>query len=341
VRYLEIDAGQATLREGPEPTPEPGDALVRVLACGICGTDLHLLRGMVLPPGASYPVRPGHEVAGIVEQVPAAGSPVSQGELVVLHPLSSCGECPSCLRGEDQRCPHAGILGIHRAGGLADRVAWPATRMCSATGIAPVAAALLADAAATAYHAIARAQVPRGGSLCVLGAGGVGTSVLAIARALDPAVRLSAVVRSQASAARVSALDVHVLEGLEQAARTLRRQFGRVDAVIDFSGHAAAPAQGAGMLRRGGRLVLGSVVDDPLVLGPSSVFMTQELELAGAYTSSLGDLAAVVELARAGRLPIEEWVSHRRSLDDAVEALELVAKRPPGMVRVVVETDRP
>jgi 2-desacetyl-2-hydroxyethyl bacteriochlorophyllide A dehydrogenase len=337
MRYLEVDVGRATLREGPVPDTPPGFARVRVSACGICGTDLHLLHGMVLPHGVSYPLRPGHEVAGIVEQVNGARAGVAEGDLVVLHPLWACGTCAACLRGDDPQCERGRILGIHDPGGLAESVVWPVARMLVANGLEPAGAAVLADAAATAHHALRLSGLPPGGSLCVLGAGGVGGSVLAIARALYPDARLAAVVRSDASAARIGALGVEVHRGLEGAARALRKSFDRCDAVIDFSGQAEAPAEGAALLRRGGRLVLGSVVDEPLTLGPSSAFMTRELQLVGAYTSSLRDLAAVIELARAGRIDPSGWVSARRPLSEVQDALALVESRPPGMVRVVVE----
>jgi propanol-preferring alcohol dehydrogenase len=341
MRYLEMNPGAATMREGPEPATPPGFARVRVLACGICGTDLHLLRGMVLPPGVEYPIRPGHEVAGVVEEVNAprepSEAPVAVGDLAVLHPLAPCGHCEECRAGREQRCDSARVLGIHDPGGLAEVVVWPSHRMLPAQGLAPATAALLADAAATAHHALTVAQLPRGGALCVTGAGGVGTSVLAIARALDPTVTLSAVVRSEATAARVEALGVEVQVGLNGSARSLRRRIGRVDAVIDFSGDPAAPAEGAALLLRGGRLVLGSVVDAPLLLGASSAFMTRELQVAGAYTSSLADLAAVIELVRSGRLAADDWASHRRPLAEAPAALALAEQRPPGMIRVVVE----
>ncbi len=337
MRYVEMDAGAARLREGAEPETPPGYARVRVLACGVCGTDLHLLKGMVLPRGASYPVRPGHEVAGIVERVEAPDAPVAEGDLAVLHPLASCGTCQHCLRGEDQRCDALRTLGVHDPGGFAEVVVWPAWRMLPANGIEPVAAALLADAAATAHNAVALAQLPPGGSLCVLGAGGLGTGALEVARALDPNLRLSAVVRSEASAERLRARGVDVHCGIEGAARALRRRGGRVDAVIDFSGQPGAPEQGVGMLRRGGRLVLGSIVDAPLTLGSSSAFMAHELQVRGAYVSGLRDLAAVIELTSQGRLDATAWVSHRLPLSRFQDAVNLAESRPAGTVRVVVE----
>ena len=337
MRYAEMDFGEARLRIGPEPDTPPGFARVRVLACGVCATDLHLLHGMVLPRGATYPVRPGHEIAGVVEHVNGDGARVSEGDLAVLHPLAPCGRCSACERGEDQRCESLRTLGMHDPGGFADIVVWPASRMLPANGLEPGAAALLADAAATGHNALKLAAVPPGGSLCVLGAGGLGTATLAVARALDPRVRLAAVVRSEASAERLRALGIEVHRGLVGAARALRRNLGRMDAVIDFSGQPGAPAEGVALLRRGGRLVLGSVVDAELTLGASSAFMAHELQVVGAYVSSLHDLAAVIELARDRRLDPSAWVSHRRPLEELEGALELAENRPPGTVRVVVD----
>jgi 2-desacetyl-2-hydroxyethyl bacteriochlorophyllide A dehydrogenase len=337
MRYVEINAGQAQLRTGDLPELNPGWARVRVRACGVCGTDVHLLKGMVLPPGAAYPIRPGHEVAGILEEMPGDCSSLQVGDQVVLHPLSVCDQCPACHSGEEQRCDRQRVLGIHEPGGLADVVSWPVSRMLPARGLEPGVAAIMADAVATAHHALRTADLQPGEALCVLGAGGVGTHVLQIAQALVPGVRMVAVVRSESSAERVAALGVEVRTGLEGAGKWARGQLGGCDVVVDFTGDAAAPAEAIRALARGGRLILGSVVDEPLALGRSSTVLTRELQIIGAYTSNLGDLAAVIELARSGRLDLSGSVTHRRPLAQAPQAIDEVARHIPGLVRMVVE----
>jgi len=336
MRYAELVPGQVTLRSGEIPERPPGWARIKVLACGVCGTDLHMLHGMVMPPGAQYPVRPGHEVTGVVLETDE-GAPVGAGDRVVLHPLDPCRTCRACRAGQDQRCSDAKILGIHHAGGLAEQVVWPADRMLSIGPLDPVLAAVLADAFATAYHAVDLADLPVGGSLCVIGAGGVGTQSLMIARALDPSVEVAAVVRSEASAARLRESGVDAQCGIDAAVEGFRSQRRSFDVVIDFSGSASAPARAVRLLRRGGRCILGSVVDEPLDLGQSSLFVTRELQVRAVYTSSLSDLAAVIELASSGQLDLGAAVSHRLPLARADEAIDLVAERPPGLVRVVVE----
>jgi propanol-preferring alcohol dehydrogenase len=337
MRYVELAPGEALLAEGPPPQLAPGDARVRVLACGICGTDVHALRGMVLPKGASYPIRPGHEVAGIVEEVHNGTTGVSVGELVALHPIDPCGECAACLAGDDRHCEHGRALGFNVPGGMAEEVVWPADRMIGVDDLPAVEAALLPDAVATAYRALMAARLPPGGSLCVIGPGGVGTHVLALARALDPDARLAAVVRSRAAAERVAHLGAEAIHGLPEAGRRLRRSLGPIDAVVDFSGARLAPREGVRMLRRGGRLVLGGVRDEPLSLGTTMTgIVSRELTVVGVFASSMDDLRAVAALA--GRLNLGESVSRRFPLAAAVDAIKLAAHHPSGsIVRVMVE----
>jgi 2-desacetyl-2-hydroxyethyl bacteriochlorophyllide A dehydrogenase len=337
IRYLQLAPGDAVLAEGPPPELSPGDARVRVLACGICGTDVHALRGMVLPKGARYPIRPGHEVAGIVEEVDNGTTGVSVGELVALHPIAPCGECAACLAGDDYHCENGRALGFNAPGGMAEEVVWPADRMIGVNGLAAAEAALLPDAVATAYRALVAAQLPAGGSLCVIGPGGVGTHVLALARALDPEARLAAVVRSRAAAERVGSLGAEAIHGLRDAGRRVKRSLGPVDAVVDFSAARGAPREGVRMLRRGGRLVLGGVRDEPLSLGTTMTgIVSRELTVVGVFASSMDDLRAVASLA--DRLNLGESVSRRFPLTAAVEAIRLAAHHPSGsIVRVMIE----
>ncbi len=342
MRYVQITPGQVSLHSGPSSPLGDGDGRVRVLACGVCGTDLEALRGMVLPRGVDYPLRPGHEVVGVLTET--NGGPgdaaLTEGQTVVLHPLAPCGECAACGRGEEQLCSRVRALGFHDAGGLAEEVVWPLSRMVPVAGIVPEQAALLADAVATAYHALQYAALPDHGALCVLGAGGLGGQVLRLARVLYPDVRVAAVVRSEVSAERVRSLGAAPVRGLEHAVREVRAAIGRPDAVIDFTGDETAAAAGLHVLRPGGRLVLGSVVDKPIDLGISVTGVTaREITVHGAYVSTMAELRRVTDLATSGDLDLSEAVSHVLPLDQAPEALRLVEEHPAGLQRLVLRPE--
>jgi propanol-preferring alcohol dehydrogenase len=292
---------------------------------------------MELPRHGSYPVRPGHEVAGTV--IEGSGGRVCVGDQVVLHPLLPCGECDACRSDHENRCRTATALGLDHPGGLADEVSWPLHRMVPAPRIALERAAVLADAVASAYHALMLAQFPVSGALTVLGPGGVGTQVLALARALDPDVRLTAVARSEATRARLEGLglDALVILGAAGCGRRVLSEAGPQDAVIDFGGGGEAIAEALPMLARGGRLVIGSMGDEPVMLNASvTQFATRELHVLGSYASTIADLGAVVHLAASGRLDLSAAVSHRVALERAEEALRILKARPPGLSRVVV-----
>src|SRR5262245_51469788 len=126
-RFVEVSPGTVELhleQSGTRPLA-PGEARIAVLACGVCGTDLHLWHGMPLPPRATYPVRPGHEVCGrVVELATPTTGTVAVGDLVVLHPVKPCGTCAPCRDGLDHLCSRGALLGIHEPGGLADELVW-------------------------------------------------------------------------------------------------------------------------------------------------------------------------------------------------------------------------
>ena len=338
-RFVEISPGSVTVhRADAPPVPAHGEALIRVVACGLCGTDVSLLHGMDLPRGSSYPVRPGHEVAGEVMAIDGPHHDIAVGDLVVLHPLAPCETCTACTSGREHYCPRARLLGIHAPGGLADQICWPTSRMVVANGLAPTQAAVLADAVATAQHAVTQAALPRGGSLCVLGAGGVGTHVLELLKIADPTATLVAVANSTASVSRLEALGFPALQGLDGIVRRLRDRFGPFDVVVDFTGQEAAPAQGVRLLRPGGTLLFGSVLNGDLNTGNATTVQVRELTVKGVYSATMDDLREVVDLARSGRLDLSHSVSHVADLGGAAEAFALLEQRPPGLVRMVLTT---
>ena len=344
LRYIEVQPGELSLRSGAAAPLPRGWARISVDACGICGTDLHVFDGMTLQAGVSYPLRPGHEVAGVVTELAPQGQTLQAseddirvGSPVALHPLLPCRKCLQCTSGAEHRCTAVQVLGFHVAGGMADEVLWPIDRLVAVDGIPLEQAALLPDAVATAYHAFAVARPPVGGGFCVIGAGGVGTHLLQIAAAMDPTLRLAAVVRSEATAQRLREMGVTAIVGLDGATRAAREALGTVDVAVDFSGATAAPRAGARMLRAGGRLVIGSVDDHILELGiTTSAAMTRELEIVGTYSSTIDDLRAVTLLVQSGAIDLSASASMQFSLDDVPAALQAVRDRPNGLVRAVV-----
>jgi threonine dehydrogenase-like Zn-dependent dehydrogenase len=239
--------GQVELLDVPEPDPAPGEALVEVRAAGICGSELH---GARRPGFRQPPLIMGHEFAGT-----GAG-----GEAVVVNPILSCGRCAECLRGLRHVCREREIIGVHRAGGFAERVAVPASALRALPPGLPWEAAALIEPAANAVHAwnqagraLGASGAPgaddalgadgaKGARVAVIGCGAIG--LLCAATALSGgAARVEVTDLSPARLAAAQRL------GAEVAGPGLS---GEYDVVIDAVGSAATRAASVAHQRPGG-----------------------------------------------------------------------------------------
>ncbi|MGH7785222.1 MAG: zinc-dependent alcohol dehydrogenase, partial [Candidatus Binatia bacterium] len=163
-------AGTIALREVAAPEPGPGEVVVRVRACGICGSDLHWFLGSLRPPH----VCPGHEIAGEIAALGAGVAGWHAGDRVAVEPLVACGICRYCRAGQPQLCRTMQIIGQQQPGGLAELVAVPAGALFAVpAGLSwPIAA--LAEPTAVCVHAYRLAALPAGARVLILGAGSVG-----------------------------------------------------------------------------------------------------------------------------------------------------------------------
>src|SRR3954468_6660570 len=232
--YRLTAAGRAALVEVPRPEPGPGEALLRVLAAGVCRTDLDLLRSG--GAGHPLPVTLGHEIVG--EVVTGA----ERGTLVAVYELLGCGGCVACARGGDNVCRDIvpGAIGITRDGGMADHVVVPARNLVPLGDVDPVRAAPLTDAGMTALHAVERARrlLEPAATAVVVGIGGLGHLAVQFLRATSQ-VRIIA---ADVEAARLDfAADLGAHAGVltrPGAADAIRAANGgrQADVVLDFVG---------------------------------------------------------------------------------------------------------
>ena len=173
MRYVVTTAPQRMeVREGPPPVPSDGQALVRVEAVGLCGSDYHLYDGT--HPYSHFPQVQGHELVGLVEALPA-GHPdgLRVGQRVAVEPLVNCGICFACRRGRYNCCADLKVMGAHVPGGLADRVAVAADRLYP-TGDLPAEIAVLTEPVSIGLQCVHRASVAAPDHVVILGAGPIG-----------------------------------------------------------------------------------------------------------------------------------------------------------------------
>lgn len=335
------------------PPIAPRSVLVKVSAAGVCHTDIHLISGAydlgegrkisTTGGGTVLPLTPGHEIAGRIEKLgtEAQLSGLNEGDPVVAYPWVGCGQCRKCVAGNENLCEGAQrFLGFMRDGGYAEYVVVPDVRYLVRTeGIDRAQSATLACAGLTAFSSVQKCRLHSGDLLFVIGAGGVGSTAVQIAKKITGA-RVAVADVDDAKLELASQLGAdHTFNSARTDARTLISQLksvndGRVaDAVIDFVGTPGTASLGLRLLGHEGRLVLVGLVGGGMQL-PLPLLPILGAEVLGNFTGTLPQLVELVEWARKGK--IAPHVSRSYRLE---EANEVLARLERGEIqgRVVLE----
>ena len=326
--------GEVRVDERPDPEPlARDDAVVRVEASGICGSDLHIYHGRVeIEPGFTI----GHEYVGTVLAAGDAVTSVSEGDRVLGTFHTACGTCFFCREGEFQKCDEARVFG-HGAtlgslqGTQAELALVPRANMALRRvpeGLSDGAALFAGDVMGTGYHAVVAAGLRPGDTCAVIGLGPVGLCAVMAARA--------------AGAAKVLAVD-HVNERLETAralgaepvhgtgddprAATKRLTEGRgVDVAVEAVGHPDALDLACRLARKAGTVSVVGVYAERAELHMGVVWI-KALRLVTGHANVIGHLDRVLALMAAGQLDPTPLVTHEMGLEEAAEAYEVYDRR--------------
>ncbi|MCP4592501.1 MAG: alcohol dehydrogenase catalytic domain-containing protein, partial [bacterium] len=188
----------------PVPHPGGGEVLIRVMASGICGTDVHILRGEYL---GGYPVVPGHEFAGVVEEVGDGVGRFRVGDRVAVEPNVACDNCYNCLHNRHNFCLNWRAIGVTEQGGMAQYVAVP-EKSVFAIGDLPFELGAFVEPLSCVLHGVERAQVCLADRVAILGAGPIGILLLQTVR-LQGAVHITMVEKNPARAELAAACGAH------------------------------------------------------------------------------------------------------------------------------------
>jgi 2-desacetyl-2-hydroxyethyl bacteriochlorophyllide A dehydrogenase len=297
--------------ELPEPEPAPGQVVVDIAAVGICGSDLHLTD---LGP---RPITFGHEIGAYLD-----------GRPVTICPLRYCGECRNCRNGVTSLCQVGSntVVGIHRDGGMADRLVVEEECLVELPGGIDAELAALVEPVAVGVHAMNAVPVEAGMRVVVVGGGTVGLVAAAVARRRGATVDLVARYERQRTAAERLGAGLDVGRGY--------------DVAVDAAGTESAIREAALLCRAGGSIVVaGTYWGDVLV--PGMVLQLKELQLRPAIY--YGHHAGEREIDQAARLLVDlpelpgALITHRFPLDAASEAWGVAADRSAGAVKVLLQ----
>ena len=344
MRSMRLLAEGQPLREVSVEMPHlgPRSVLVRVSAAGVCHTDIHLISGAydlgegrklsATGGGTLLPLTPGHEVAGILEEMgtEAGATGFSKGDQVVVYPWIGCGACRKCLAGRENMCEgRPSFLGFMKDGGYAEYVFVPDARyLVRSDGIEPAQAATLACSGLTAFSAIRKCGLHTDDLLLVIGAGGLGTAAIQIAKKTTGARIVVADIDDTKLGLSTRLGADHTFNTTKLDAKELVsgiRAFneGRgADAVIDFVGKPATVSLGVRTLGHEGRLVLVGLMGGGVQLSLPTLPLLGA-QILGSFTGSLAELAELVQLARRGGVaPVVTASYHLEEANDVLSKLE-------------------
>ncbi|GLU47164.1 galactitol-1-phosphate 5-dehydrogenase [Nocardiopsis ansamitocini] len=324
--------GDIRVEQVPVPEPAPDEALVRVAACGVCGSDIPRM----LRPGGAYhlPLICGHEFSGHVvalgTELAAAGT-VQEGDLVTVPPLIPCRRCTPCTQGHFSLCEDYDYFGSRRAGAYAQYVTVPAGNlMVVPADLDPRAAAML-DPAAIALHAIWRTKLRTGHRVAVIGAGPIGLFAIQWAKLAGASEVLSIDVSEQKAEMAREAGATHTATTPEQAEEIAGLGY---DVIIESAGVPATVEQAVSLVARHGHAVFIGIPHDPVVLPKAtfSSFLRREVTLHGAWNSFSapfpGDEWRVAARAMAdGELNWKFMITHELGLDALSDTMHSLGER--------------
>ncbi|TXH38524.1 MAG: zinc-dependent alcohol dehydrogenase [Rhodospirillaceae bacterium] len=308
------------LREVPVPVPGPGELLIKLEACGVCHTDLHVRDGSASAAGHPHPLILGHEGIGrVVAQGPGAKR-YELGERLALPWLhDTCGSCPECLGGSESFCADQRAHGFSVHGGFAE---YAIVRESFTTripdGLDPVTAAPLLCAGVTAYGAIRKAELAPGKTCMVVGCGGLGLYAVQLAKQSGAQVVAVDTSQRKLDIAREAGADHTFLAGEDPGGRT--RDLGGADACINFAPSAAPWKAMVDGIRPRGWIIGVAMVPDPVPLSMEWLTYTGA-RITGTSVGTRQELNELLQIGARTNLKIPTERVDLRNVNDALDRL--------------------
>ena len=328
----------------PEPDVGPEEVLVRVKACGICGSDVHGYTGETgrrIPP-----IIMGHEAAGTVEAVGADVRTVQPGERVCFDSTVYCNQCEPCRKGQYNRCVRRQVLGVStpegkRHGAFAELVRLPHWAVIKMPESLSFTQAALLEPVSIGLHAANRAGVQAGDTVVILGAGPIGLFTMQAARLKGAGTLIiSDLDRTRLDRAQELGADVVVNpQETDLLERVREATSGRgADVSIEAVGVGETVRQAIAVARTGGTVVLVGNLEKRTEI-PLQEVISKELTLRGSYASS-GEYRDAVDLVASGQIDVLRLVSETAPLADGQRAFDRLREGERGLMKIVLEPER-
>jgi D-arabinitol dehydrogenase (NADP+) len=307
------------------PEPGPGEVLIKVMASGICGTDIHILEGEYL---GAYPVIPGHEFAGVVEQVGQAVSRIKVGDKVAVEPNIACDNCSYCLNNQQNFCENWQAVGVTLPGGMAEYVIAPEKAVFN-IGELEFEEGAFVEPLSCVLHGVQKTGIRLADRVVILGAGPIGLLLLQAVKVQGAqSVTVVELDQARAEAAQAAGADqiYHSLDGLPIDA---------FEVVIDATGVIPVMKRTPEFARKGGKILLFGVPPKTNVEFEAFTLFVKGLTILTSYTSVRNSLQAL-DLLKNRRINVKPLISHRLPLAEFEHGVNLIKNKQEHVKKVLI-----
>ena len=307
------------------PDPGPHEVLIKVMASGICGTDIHILEGEFV---AEYPVIPGHEFAGIVERVGTAVSRFHPGDHVAVEPNIACDNCGYCLNNQQNFCENWQAVGVTLPGGMAEYTVAPEKAVFH-IGDLEFEEGAFVEPLSCVLHGVQRARIRLADHIVILGAGPIGILLLQTVKAQGArSVTVVEMDQVRAAAAKAAGAD-HVCRSLDDLSREA------FEVVIDATGVIPVIMRTPEFARKGGTILLFGVPPKTNVAFDAFTLFLKGLTILTSFTSVRNSIQAI-ELLKSRRIEVKQLVSHRLPLAGFEQGVNLIKNKQENVKKVLI-----
>ena len=321
-----LQPNQIEMQELPIPEPAPGELLVHVMASGICGTDVHIFQGEYL---GSYPIIPGHEFAGVIEQIGSAVTRFKVGDRVAVEPNLPCDNCVNCLNNRQNFCLNWQAVGVTRPGGMAQYVIVPEKATFS-IGDLPFEQGAFMEPLSCVLHGLERLDLTVASRVLLLGAGPIGLLLLQGLR-LNGAAEVVVVDKNPDRAALAQSL------GADRSATRLDEiELDAYDAIVDATGAVAVMGRTLDFARPGGKILLFGVPPSGQTMSVEAFpIFHKGLTILSSFTSLRNSYQAL-GLLKSKSILVDKLISHRLPLQELQRGIKLIERGREPVYKVMI-----
>lgn len=330
------EPGKVEIIETPMPEPKPGEALLKVLCGGICGSDLGTYRGTFAY--ASYPRIPGHEFSAEIVKINGSSNTLKEGMVVTCNPYFNCTKCYSCERGLVNCCEHNETLGAQRDGAFSEYVCMPLERIYDGKGLTPDVLAAIEPFCISYHGAVTRGQVKAGDKVLVIGAGTIGALAAVAAKTQGATVYISDVAQKKIDYAVTNfGLDGGIFndEHMQEKCAEVTQGHG-FDVTIEAVGLPSTFQAAIDAAAFGGRVVLIGVGKKNLDFN-FTLLQKKELNVYGSRNALKQDFLNLIDLVSAGKVDLKKAITNTYALKDAAQAFKDFAEHGADMLKVEID----